>query len=74
MEQQDNDIKQLLRIVEDQHVQLDRQHNQIMELEDKVQEPPCFPFHVSDTEGAEVPPLGQAPLVEFGVQRKVGPF
>ncbi|NWX47232.1 ANGL3 protein, partial [Steatornis caripensis] len=36
MEQQDNHIKQLLKIVEDQHVQLDRQHNQIMELEDKV--------------------------------------
>ncbi|XP_039567322.1 angiopoietin-related protein 3 [Passer montanus] len=36
VEQQDNDIKQLLRIVEDQHVQLDRQHNQILELEDKL--------------------------------------
>ncbi|NWX12720.1 ANGL3 protein, partial [Aegotheles bennettii] len=36
VEQQDNDIKQLLKIVEDQHVQLDRQHNQIMELEDKL--------------------------------------
>ncbi|KAM7014051.1 angiopoietin-related protein 3 [Passerculus sandwichensis] len=36
VEQQDNDIKQLLRIVEDQHEQLDRQHNQIMELEDKL--------------------------------------
>ncbi|NXV20916.1 ANGL3 protein, partial [Cepphus grylle] len=36
VEQQDNHIKQLLRIVEDQHVQLDRQHNQIMELEDKL--------------------------------------
>ncbi|XP_059678108.1 angiopoietin-related protein 3 [Gavia stellata] len=35
VEQQDNHIKQLLKIVEDQHVQLDRQHNQIMELEDK---------------------------------------
>lgn len=39
VEQQDNDIKHLLKIVEDQHMQLDRQHNQIMELEDKVQEP-----------------------------------
>ncbi|XP_017660922.1 PREDICTED: angiopoietin-related protein 3 [Lepidothrix coronata] len=36
VEQQDNDIKQLLKIVEDQHVQLDRQRNQIMELEDKL--------------------------------------
>ncbi|XP_071606098.1 angiopoietin-related protein 3 [Heliangelus exortis] len=36
VEQQDNDIKQLLKIVEDQHVQLDKQHNQIMELEDKL--------------------------------------
>ncbi|NWI59774.1 ANGL3 protein, partial [Calyptomena viridis] len=36
VEQQDNDIKQLLKIVEDQHVQLNRQHNQIMELEDKL--------------------------------------
>ncbi|KAI1236893.1 hypothetical protein IHE44_0015151 [Lamprotornis superbus] len=36
VEQQDSDIKQLLKIVEDQHVQLDRQHNQIMELEDKL--------------------------------------
>ncbi|XP_009979338.1 PREDICTED: angiopoietin-related protein 3 [Tauraco erythrolophus] len=36
VEQQDNHIKQLLKIVEDQHVQLDRQHNQIKELEDKL--------------------------------------
>ncbi|XP_009876054.1 PREDICTED: angiopoietin-related protein 3 [Apaloderma vittatum] len=36
VEQQDNDIKQLLKIVEAQHVQLDRQHNQIVELEDKL--------------------------------------
>ncbi|XP_051480468.1 angiopoietin-related protein 3 isoform X1 [Apus apus] len=36
VEQQDNDIKQLLKIVEDQHVELDKQHNQIMELEDKL--------------------------------------
>lgn len=36
VEQQDNDIKQLLKIVEDQHLQLDRQHNQILELEDKL--------------------------------------
>ncbi|KAK2540533.1 Angptl3 [Columba guinea] len=36
VEQQDNHIKQLLKIVEDQHVQLDRQHDQIMELEDKL--------------------------------------
>ncbi|XP_014794621.1 PREDICTED: angiopoietin-related protein 3 [Calidris pugnax] len=36
VEEQDNHIKQLLKIVEDQHVQLDRQHNQIMELEDKL--------------------------------------
>ncbi|KFW82023.1 Angiopoietin-related protein 3, partial [Manacus vitellinus] len=44
VEQQDNDIKQLLKIVEDQHVQLDRQRNQIMELEDKVQEPSLLLF------------------------------
>ncbi|NXG74039.1 ANGL3 protein, partial [Baryphthengus martii] len=36
VEQQDNHIKQLLRIVQDQHVQLDRQNNQILELEDKL--------------------------------------
>ncbi|NWS99060.1 ANGL3 protein, partial [Mionectes macconnelli] len=36
VEQQDNNIKQLLKIVEDQHLQLNRQHNQIMELEDKL--------------------------------------
>ncbi|XP_067996865.1 angiopoietin-related protein 3 [Melanerpes formicivorus] len=36
VEEQDNHIKQLLRIVEDQHTQLDRQHNQILELEDKL--------------------------------------
>ncbi|XP_010135384.1 PREDICTED: angiopoietin-related protein 3 [Buceros rhinoceros silvestris] len=36
VEEQDNHIKQLLKIVEDQHVQLDRQHNQILELEDKL--------------------------------------
>ncbi|NXI42239.1 ANGL3 protein, partial [Galbula dea] len=36
VEQQDNHIKQLLKIVEDQHMQLDRQHNQILELEDKL--------------------------------------
>uniref|UniRef100_A0A8B9PXT8 Angiopoietin-related protein 3 n=1 Tax=Apteryx owenii TaxID=8824 RepID=A0A8B9PXT8_APTOW len=36
VEQQDSHIKQLLKIVEDQHAQLDRQHNQIMELEDKL--------------------------------------
>ncbi|XP_010206172.1 angiopoietin-related protein 3 [Colius striatus] len=36
VEQQDNHIKQLLKTVEDQHVQLDRQHNQILELEDKL--------------------------------------
>uniref|UniRef100_A0A8C4VB47 Angiopoietin like 3 n=1 Tax=Falco tinnunculus TaxID=100819 RepID=A0A8C4VB47_FALTI len=36
VEEQDNHIKQLLKIVEDQHVQLDKQHNQIMELEDKL--------------------------------------
>ncbi|XP_005050682.1 PREDICTED: angiopoietin-related protein 3 [Ficedula albicollis] len=36
VQQQDSDIKQLLKIVEDQHVQLDRQHSQIMELEDKL--------------------------------------
>ncbi|XP_010082066.1 PREDICTED: angiopoietin-related protein 3 [Pterocles gutturalis] len=36
VEQQDNHIKQLLKTVEDQHVQLDRQHSQIMELEDKL--------------------------------------
>ncbi|KFQ56990.1 Angiopoietin-related protein 3, partial [Nestor notabilis] len=39
VEQQDNDIKQLLKVVEDQHIELDRQHNQILELEDKVPEP-----------------------------------
>ncbi|XP_074008621.1 angiopoietin-related protein 3 isoform X2 [Numenius arquata] len=44
VEEQDNHIKQLLKIVEDQHVQLDRQHNQIMELEDKVGEPSLFLF------------------------------
>ncbi|XP_009072386.1 PREDICTED: angiopoietin-related protein 3 [Acanthisitta chloris] len=36
VEQQDNDIKHLLKTVEDQHMQLDRQHNQILELEDKL--------------------------------------
>ncbi|XP_054240361.1 angiopoietin-related protein 3 [Indicator indicator] len=36
VEEQDNHIKQLLRIVEDQHAQLNRQHNQILELEDKL--------------------------------------
>ncbi|NXC43210.1 ANGL3 protein, partial [Penelope pileata] len=36
VEQQDNHIKLLHKIVEDQHVQLDKQHNQIMELEDKL--------------------------------------
>ncbi|NXP82117.1 ANGL3 protein, partial [Ramphastos sulfuratus] len=36
VEEQDNHIKQLLKIVEDQHIQLDRQHNQILELEDKL--------------------------------------
>ncbi|NXK78443.1 ANGL3 protein, partial [Amazona guildingii] len=36
VEQQDNDIKQLLKVVEDQHIELDRQHNQILELEDKL--------------------------------------
>ncbi|KGL81251.1 Angiopoietin-related protein 3, partial [Tinamus guttatus] len=44
VQQQDNHIKQLLKIVEDQHVQLDRQHNQIMELEDKVQSRAAFLF------------------------------
>ncbi|KFO90314.1 Angiopoietin-related protein 3, partial [Buceros rhinoceros silvestris] len=44
VEEQDNHIKQLLKIVEDQHVQLDRQHNQILELEDKVQEPALVLF------------------------------
>ncbi|KFP79822.1 Angiopoietin-related protein 3, partial [Acanthisitta chloris] len=44
VEQQDNDIKHLLKTVEDQHMQLDRQHNQILELEDKVQEPSLFLF------------------------------
>ncbi|KFV62550.1 Angiopoietin-related protein 3, partial [Dryobates pubescens] len=43
VEEQDNHIKQLLRIVEDQHTQLDRQHNQILELEDKVQESSLHP-------------------------------
>ncbi|KFR09460.1 Angiopoietin-related protein 3, partial [Opisthocomus hoazin] len=69
VEQQDNHIKQLLKIVEDQHVQLDRQHNQIMELEDKVQEPSLFLFSEfvisCDTEGVNGPsiPLGQPPLL-----------
>ncbi|XP_064004343.1 angiopoietin-related protein 3 [Pogoniulus pusillus] len=36
VEEQDNHIKQLLRIVEEQHMQLDRQHSQILELEDKL--------------------------------------
>lgn len=72
MEQQDSDIKQLLKIVEDQHVQLDRQHNQIMELEDKVQEPPCSSSISPDTQGVQDPALGAAPLVQFGVERKVG--
>ncbi|NWH79224.1 ANGL3 protein, partial [Piaya cayana] len=36
VEQQDNHIKQLLKTVEDQHMQLDKQHNQITELEDKL--------------------------------------
>ncbi|NXN94067.1 ANGL3 protein, partial [Rhinopomastus cyanomelas] len=36
VEEQDNHIKQLLKIVEGQHVQLNRQHNQILELEDKL--------------------------------------
>ena len=78
MEQQDNHIKQLLKIVEDQHVQLDRQHNQIMELEDKVQEPSLFLFSEfvisCDTEGVNGPsiPLGQPPLLlSLGVQRRV---
>ncbi|KFV74348.1 Angiopoietin-related protein 3, partial [Struthio camelus australis] len=44
VEQQDNHIKQLLKIVEDQHAQLDRQHNQIMELEDKVLRSPRIPL------------------------------
>ncbi|KFP49180.1 Angiopoietin-related protein 3, partial [Cathartes aura] len=68
VEQQDNHIKQLLKIVEDQHVQLDRQHNQIMELEDKVQEPPLFLFSEfvisRNTEGVNGPTThsGQPPL------------
>ncbi|NXU13902.1 ANGL3 protein, partial [Pardalotus punctatus] len=36
VEQQDSVIKQLLKVVEEQHVQLGRQHNQITELEDKL--------------------------------------
>ncbi|KFW02287.1 Angiopoietin-related protein 3, partial [Eurypyga helias] len=60
VEQQDNHIKQLLKIVEDQHVQLDRQHNQIMDLEDKVQEPSPFLFSQlvisPSTEGANGQP------------------
>uniref|UniRef100_A0A8C6JP07 Angiopoietin-related protein 3 n=1 Tax=Melopsittacus undulatus TaxID=13146 RepID=A0A8C6JP07_MELUD len=36
VEQQDNDIKQLLKVVEDQHTELNRQHNQILELENKL--------------------------------------
>ncbi|KGL92463.1 Angiopoietin-related protein 3, partial [Charadrius vociferus] len=69
VEQQDNHIKQLLKIVEDQHVQLDRQHNQIMELEDKVQEPPLFLFSEfvtsHNTEGVNGPTihLAQPPLL-----------
>ncbi|KFV52812.1 Angiopoietin-related protein 3, partial [Gavia stellata] len=59
VEQQDNHIKQLLKIVEDQHVQLDRQHNQIMELEDKVQEPSLLLFSElvisCNTEGSNGP-------------------
>ncbi|KFU85411.1 Angiopoietin-related protein 3, partial [Chaetura pelagica] len=67
VEQQDNDIKQLLKIVEDQHVELDKQHNQIMELEDKVQEPSLFLFSECvishNTEGVSGPTihLGAAP-------------
>ncbi|KFQ90219.1 Angiopoietin-related protein 3, partial [Phoenicopterus ruber ruber] len=69
VEQQDNHIKQLLKIVEDQHVQLNRQHNQIMELEDKVQETLLFlfsEFAIScNTGGVNGPTvnLGQPPLL-----------
>ncbi|KFQ08905.1 Angiopoietin-related protein 3, partial [Haliaeetus albicilla] len=68
VEQQDNHIKQLLKIVEDQHVQLNRQHNQIMELEDKVQESSLFLFPEFviplNTEGVHGPTihLGQPSL------------
>ncbi|KFQ66403.1 Angiopoietin-related protein 3, partial [Pelecanus crispus] len=69
VEQQDNHIKQLLKIVEDQHVQLNRQHNQIMELEDKVQELSLFLFSElvlsPNTEGVNGPTihLGQPSLL-----------
>ncbi|KFO58659.1 Angiopoietin-related protein 3, partial [Corvus brachyrhynchos] len=69
VEQQDNDIKQLLKIVEDQHLQLDRQHNQIMELEDKVQEPPLLllPSLLTLRESRVQPPLGvRYPLFILG--------
>ncbi|KFV15533.1 Angiopoietin-related protein 3, partial [Pterocles gutturalis] len=61
VEQQDNHIKQLLKTVEDQHVQLDRQHSQIMELEDKVQELSLLLFLEfvisSNAEGANGPTI-----------------
>ncbi|XP_008938841.1 PREDICTED: angiopoietin-related protein 3 [Merops nubicus] len=62
VEQQDNHIKQLLRIVEDQHVQLHRQHNQILELEDKLNHIELqdlaeisFPGEHSEPEGTPFP-------------------
>ncbi|KFQ35129.1 Angiopoietin-related protein 3, partial [Mesitornis unicolor] len=71
VEEQDNHIKQLLRTVEEQHVQLDRQHNQIMELEDKVQEPPLFLFSEfvislnTDRVNGPTIHLGQPPPLTF---------
>ncbi|XP_023960641.2 angiopoietin-related protein 3 isoform X1 [Chrysemys picta bellii] len=36
VQQQDNHIRQLLKVVQEQHAQLDKQHNQIKELEEKL--------------------------------------
>ncbi|XP_067391679.1 angiopoietin-related protein 3 [Emydura macquarii macquarii] len=36
VQQQDNHIRQLLKVVQEQHAQLDKQHNQIRELEEKI--------------------------------------
>ncbi|XP_074858293.1 angiopoietin-related protein 3 [Carettochelys insculpta] len=72
-QQQDNHIKQLLKVVQEQHAQLDKQHNQIKELEEKLsntslQRNPESSFSLKQSEPKIIPlPLrnSTAALQEF---------
>ncbi|XP_006274772.1 angiopoietin-related protein 3 [Alligator mississippiensis] len=74
VERQDNHIRQLLKIVQDQHAQLDKQHSETTELEDKLnntgfQENTETAFSWKQTKPQTIPtpsPNSMATKQEFG--------